>query len=41
MPYVGTAQRDESYQDILAELQALIRDHSESHCFIGGDFNVE
>jgi len=41
MPCVGTALRDELYRDILAELQALISDHSDSHCFIGGYFNVD
>ena len=41
MPCVGTVQRDELYLNILADLQAIISDHSECHCFIGGDFNID
>jgi hypothetical protein len=41
MPCSGTQQRDDLYRDILLELQALINEHSECNCLIGGDFNVD
>jgi len=41
LPCIGTPQCELLYTENLLELQAIINDHAECDCLIGGDFNVD